>query len=119
MEQRGFVFNGVLVPIFVCDRGEGLPWHAHPPGISHGHYVLKGSTQVNVEGEPSKIYTVASGYIQLPADKHHSITALENGTIFINPEKTRGEPAGDGRPYSIGTCAPPPATTLYRDIPTV
>jgi hypothetical protein len=75
---------GTLSSVYYCDKGEGLPWHGHGPDSTHGHKVIVGSTVCEIEGDKDIITTADAQNFELPVGKRHQITALENGTIFVN-----------------------------------
>jgi len=73
---------GVVATVYECDAGEGLSVHRHE--VPHGHAVVRGRTQVTIGSDPPFEMMRESGNRELPADVDHAITAMENGTVFIN-----------------------------------
>lgn len=111
MELKVFTAYGVVSSVYHCNKGEGLLPHGHPPGVTHGHIVIAGSVRLGIAGEPERIVDPLNGYIELPADKMHSLIAAQDGTIFINPMREKYAAVGAAPP------APRENLVLMRDIP--
>lgn len=62
------------------DAGKGLAEHQHP--FAHDHVVKKGRTFIVVAAET--FYINEGERWVAPANMPHSITAMENGTEFVN-----------------------------------
>lgn len=67
---------------YTFDAGAGIPRHQHP--FAHDHVVEAGKTVVVIEGLAPIFCAPGSPPVILPADIFHGITALENGTRFLN-----------------------------------
>lgn len=89
LKTQAFIAHGVVVQIYSGNKGDELPWHGHAPGQSHGHFVVSGSTSVEIESTVSDKNIVAvcragETNLDFPPDKKHSITILEDGTVYVN-----------------------------------
>lgn len=86
MKSSFHQFGDLLVHVYECEAGEGLPTHTHDRATSHMTFVQEGSVEIKVEGEQPKILG-AGKMIDLPFGKAHSIMALANRTRFANVRK--------------------------------
>lgn len=88
MRARNVYAYGVLDAIYYCDKGEQIPWHDHKhQKFGHGHFVIRGKTLVEVEGEEPQTRTPEDPNIELDWERRHQVTALEDGTIFSHRAK--------------------------------
>lgn len=86
MEIRQFTSYGVVNFFYFYNKGDKLGWHDHKiQGYGHGHYVIQGKTLYEEEGKEPRIITPKEGNIETSWKEKHQITALEDGTIFVNP----------------------------------
>jgi hypothetical protein len=83
-----------------CKIGEGLPWHKHD--IPHGHMVLSGRTRLEIEGTETVELKAGDPNRELPPNRLHQITALEDGTCFLNAYE------GGQSIVSTAVSSPPP-----------
>jgi len=79
---------GVNVGVYECDAGEGQPTHVHPSD-DHTHTVIRGRSRV-VIGEETKEFVPEDGVVVLPMGVPHSLTAVEDGTVWINVIQSGG-----------------------------
>lgn len=100
--MRVIVFEayGVNNTIYAeCRKGDLLPWHDHKhERVTHGHFVLRGATLLEVEGQEPQVRTPDDPNIELAWDVKHQITALHDGTAFLNakPAIAPVDPAAHG-----------------------
>lgn len=82
MKNTGVFTCGTVTSIYEMDAGENIPWHRH--SNMHGHYVIRGLTLIEVDGQPNITMKPGMENIELPPNVWHRITALSMDTIFIH-----------------------------------
>jgi quercetin dioxygenase-like cupin family protein len=68
--------------------------YGHSHRYSHMSLLTNGKMLVEVEGEPPTIYA-APAFMHISAEKHHKMTALEDGTMSFCVHDTHGLPIED------------------------
>lgn len=89
-----FSAHGVISQVYAeCRKGDLLPWHDHKhERVTHGHFVISGSTLLEIEGQDPQTRTPGDPNIELAYDVKHQITALEDGTVFLNTKPAVSPP---------------------------
>ena len=74
-------YDGAVMNIFHCDKGQGLLRHEH----TYAHLTMchAGSCVVRKEGR-ELVMTKNTQPVNLTAAEWHEIEALEDGTVFVN-----------------------------------
>lgn len=100
MRVNAAMAYGVISSVYVCKKGEGLPWHDHKhQKVTHGHCVVVGSTLLEIEGELPRTMQPKDMNVELAWDKRHQITALEDDTVFVNMMSIPKNPDPAVEPY--------------------
>jgi len=79
--SHSVTYDGAVLNVYHCDKGQGLPKHGH----TYAHLTMchAGSCIVRKEGR-ELVMTKDTQPINLRANEWHEIQALENGTVFVN-----------------------------------
>ena len=72
----------LVVRIYDCERGFGLPMHTHDPGDEHISIIAKGSFVIR--GPNWEIIARCGDIIDFVANQEHEIEALEPGSRVVN-----------------------------------
>jgi quercetin dioxygenase-like cupin family protein len=78
-----FDYKGVRIITYYADAGETAGWHEHT--FDHGHVVIAGRTRIDTHDGNSVEMIPGMKNMDFPAGVPHCITALEDGTIFLQP----------------------------------
>ncbi len=80
-EPRTVTYEGVVLRVHYCDKGGGLPRHAH----SFSHLVMCHAGKCVVRKEKGKrVIDKYSVPLNLLPQEWHEIEALEDGTVFVS-----------------------------------
>jgi quercetin dioxygenase-like cupin family protein len=79
--QHAVTYDGAVINIYHCDKGQGLPKHSHT--YSHLTMCHAGSCILRKEGR-ELVITKHTQPVNLIAAEWHEIEALEDGTVFVN-----------------------------------
>jgi quercetin dioxygenase-like cupin family protein len=79
--RHSVTYDGAVMHVFHCDKGQGLPQHSH----NYAHLIMchAGSCIVRKEGR-ELVMTKDTQPVNLTAAEWHEIEALEDGTVFVN-----------------------------------
>jgi len=79
--SHSVTYDGVMMNVYHCDKGQGLPQHSHI--YAHLTMCHAGSCVVRKEGR-ELVMTKHTQPVNLTAAEWHEIEALEDGTVFVN-----------------------------------
>ena len=81
LPQHAVTYDGAVMNVYHCDKGQGLPQHSH----TYAHLTIchAGSCIVRKEGR-ELVMTKHTQPVNLTAAEWHEIEALEDGTVFVN-----------------------------------
>tara|TARA_R110002126_G_scaffold71693_4_gene179602 strand:- start:761 stop:1039 length:279 start_codon:yes stop_codon:yes gene_type:complete len=74
-------YDGVMMNIYHCDKGEGLPRHEHT--FEHLTMCHAGKCIIRKENR-ELVMTKDTQPVNLLANEWHELEALEDGTVFVN-----------------------------------
>ena len=79
--QHMVTYDGAVLNVYHCDKGQGLPRHEH----TYAHLTMchAGSCIVRKEGR-KLVMTKDTQPVNLTGNEWHEIEALEDGTVFVN-----------------------------------
>lgn len=79
--QHMVTYDGAVLNVYHCDKGQGLPRHEH----TYAHLIMchAGSCIVRKEGR-ELVMTKHTQPVNLTGNEWHEIEALEDGTVFVN-----------------------------------
>jgi quercetin dioxygenase-like cupin family protein len=81
LPQHAVTYDGAVMNVYHCDKGQGLPQHSHT--YAHLTICQAGSCIVRKEGR-ELVMTKHTQPVNLTAAEWHEIEALEDGTVFVN-----------------------------------
>ena len=81
LPQHAVTYDGAVMNVYHCDKGQGLPQHSHTS--AHLTICQAGSCIVRKEGR-ELVMTKHTQPVNLTAAEWHEIEALEDGTVFVN-----------------------------------
>ena len=81
LPQHAVTYDGAVMNVYHCDKGQGLPQHSHT--YSHLTMCHAGSCIVRKQGRVL-VMTKHTQPVNLTAAEWHEIEALEDGTVFVN-----------------------------------
>ena len=76
-----FIYDGAILNVFHCNKGEGLKRHSHE--YAHATICHAGSIVIRKEGK-EVVANKDSGAFNLIASEWHEVEALEDNTVFVN-----------------------------------
>ena len=79
--QHMVTYDGAVMNVYHCDKGQGLPRHEH--AYAHLTMCHAGSCIVRKENR-ELVMTNDTQPVNLTAAEWHEIEALEDGTVFVN-----------------------------------
>ena len=79
--QHVVTYDGAVMNVYHCDKGQGLPRHEHV--YAHLTMCHAGSCIVRKEGRELRM-TKHTQPVNLTGNEWHEIEALEDGTVFVN-----------------------------------
>jgi len=74
-------YDGVMMNIYHCNKGQGLLRHEHP--FAHLTMCHAGSCIIRKENR-ELVMTKDTQPVNLTANEWHELEALEDGTVFVN-----------------------------------
>lgn len=74
-------YDGVMMNVYHCDKGQGLFRHEHP--FAHLTMCHAGSCIIRKENR-ELVMTKDTQPVNLTANEWHELEALEDGTVFVN-----------------------------------
>ena len=74
-------YDGAVMHVYHCDKGQGLPRHEHV--YAHLTMCHAGSCIVRKKGR-ELVMTKNTQPVNLTGNEWHEIEALEDGTVFVN-----------------------------------
>ena len=81
LPQHAATYDGAVINVYHCDKGQGLPRHEHV--YAHLTMCHAGSCIVRKENR-ELIMNKYTQPVNLTAAEWHEIEALEDGTVFVN-----------------------------------
>lgn len=78
-----FDYKGIRIIIYHAAAGETADWHDHT--FDHGHVVISGRTRIDVRNGDSVEMTPGMKNMDLKKGVEHCITALDDGTVYLQP----------------------------------
>lgn len=82
LQVKTYDVYGVYSSVHQGDIGDQVPWHVHKN--THGHYVIRGRTKVEIESQPDQEWTADKGNLTFPSNVRHQITILNPDTVFVH-----------------------------------